>query len=278
VLGTLTEFGISLEAQTYGSRIYRQRWLGEFGVTLQADNKMGSDELHVRIPGQACEHLGLVQLLSLGTLLNLKPTRLDAAIDYCPFTPRHLLHAQELGLSRTHAQSHRWASSPEGDTFYLGSGKSDVSLRCYNSRGFTRSELQLRRGHAQEFFAGLMSRDESEFPALFLGALRSLVDFVNVDACENISRAPLLPFWRSFVGMFDKLRIAPARAVPVVEKYLTQARKYAAMFHVYASLVAREGRSLTSVLGELYTHGSGHLKPHHRLLLARGWPDASMPV
>jgi DNA relaxase NicK len=211
-----------------------------------------------------------VQILSLGTLLNLKVTRLDAAIDYCPFTPRHLLHAQELGLSRTHAQSHGWASNTDGDTFTLGSGKSDVYLRCYDRRGFTRTELQLRRGHAQEFFAGLMSRSEAEFPELFLGSLRSFVDFVNVDACKNIFRAPLLPFWRSFVGMVDKLRIAPARAVPVVEKYLTQARKYAAMFHVYASLVSREGRSLASVLTELYTHGSSHLKPHHRLLLARG--------
>jgi DNA relaxase NicK len=208
-----------------------------------------------------------VQVLSLGTLLNLKVTRLDAAIDYCPFTPRHLLHAQELGLSRTHAQSHGWASNGDGDTFTLGSRKSDVFLRCYDMRGFTRTELELKRGHAQEFMAGLMSRSEAEFPALFLGALRSFVDFVNVDACENISRAPLLPFWHSFVGRVNKLRIAPARAVPVVEKYLAQVRKYAAMFHVYASLEARSGRPLVSVLTELYTHGAQGLKTHHRLLL-----------
>ncbi len=278
VLGTLLEFGISLEPQQYGSRIYRRRWLGDFGVTLQADNKMGSDELHVRIPGQACEHLGLVQLLSLATLLNLKVTRLDAAIDHCPFTPRHLFQARDMGLIRTHAQVGGWLDNPAGDTFYLGSDKSDIMLRCYNMRGYTRSELQFRRGHAQEFLAGLMSRTDDEFPALFLGALRSFVDFVNTDASENISRAPLLPFWKSFVGMVHKVKTAPARAVAVVEKYLRQARKYAGMFHVYASLVSREGRPLTSVLNELYTHGSNHLKPHHRLLLARGWPDATAPV
>ncbi len=270
VLGTLAEFGIYVEAQEYGSRIYRRRWLGDFGVTLQADNKMGSDELHVRIPGQACEHLGLVQLLSLATLLSLKVTRLDAAIDHCPFTPRHLLQAQEMGLSRTHAQAHGWASNTEGDTFTLGSRKSDVFLRCYDRRGFTRTELELKRGHAQEFLAGLMARDVSEFPALFLGALRSFVDFVDTGVCENISRAPLLPFWRSFVGLVEKFRIAPARVQLCVEKYLRQARKYGAMFHVYGSLLAREGRSLASVLGELYTHGAEHLRPHHRLLLARG--------
>jgi hypothetical protein len=183
-----------------------------------------------------------------------------------------------MGLIRTHAREGALRDNPAGDTFYLGSDKSDIMLRCYNMRGFTRSELQLRRGHAQKFLAGLMSRTDDEFPLLFLGALRSFVDFVNTDACENISRAPLLPFWESFVGMVDKVKLAPARAVAVVEKYLRQARKYAGMFHVYASLVSREGRPLTSVLNELYTHGSNHLKPHHRLLLARGWLDASTPV
>ncbi len=270
VLGTLSEFGLSVDEQPYGTRMYRRRWSGEFGVTVQAENKMRSDEVHVRIPGEACEHLGLVQLLSLGTLLNLKVTRLDAAIDYCPFTPEHLLTAQRLGLVRTHAQGYGWHSNDEGDTFTLGSRKSDVYLRCYDRRGFTRTELELKRGHAQEFLAGLLARDVSEFPALFLGALRSHVDFVNADACENISRAPLLPFWRAFVGMFERVKLAPARAVPVVEKYLRQVRNYAAMFHVYGALLAREGFPLVSALSELWTHGSSHLKPHHHRLLSRG--------
>lgn len=269
VIGTLSEFGILLEQQERGSRNYRRRWSGEFGVTVQTDNKFGTDEVHLRIPGQACEHLGLVNLLSLVTLVDLKPTRIDGAIDYCPFTPRHLLQAREMGLTRTHAQAHAFMSNGEGDTFTLGSRSSDVFLRCYDMRGYTRTELELKRGHAREFLAALMSRDMDEFPALFLGALRSHVDFVDSGACENISRAPLLPFWRDFVGMFKKVRLAPARVQSVTEKYLRQARKYAGMFHVYASLVASPGRPLAHVLGELYSHGAEHLKPHHRLLLRR---------
>ncbi len=267
VLGTLSEFGITLEPQEYGSRLYRRRWLGSYSVTVQADNKMRSDEVHVRIPGEACEHLGLVQLLSLATLLNLKVTRLDGAIDYCPFTPEHLLTAQRLGLVRTHAQGYAWHSNDEGNTFTLGSRTSDVYLRCYDRRGFTRTELELKRGHAQNFLSEMMARDPSEFPALFLGALRSHVDFVDSGACENISRAPLLPFWRSFVGMFDRVKLAPARVLPVVDKYLRQVRKYGAMFHVYGALMAREGVSLVDALIELWTHGSSHLKTRHRLLL-----------
>jgi hypothetical protein len=269
VEGTLSEFGITLEQQERGSRTYRRRWLGDFGVTVQTDNKFGSDEVHVRIPGQACEHLGLVNLLSLATLSNLNATRVDAATDFCPFTPRHLLQATEMGLTRTHTQTHGWHSNPDGDTFTLGARSSDVFLRCYDMRGFTRTELELKRGHAREFLAALMSRSEDEFPALWLGALRSCVDFVDSGACENISRAPLLPFWREFVGMFEVFRLAPARVQPVVEKYLKQARKYAGMLHVYASLVACPGRPLAHVLGELYSHGAEHLKPHHRLLLRR---------
>ncbi len=269
VEGTLSEFGISLEENKTGSRNYRRLWSGDFGSSVETDNKFGTDESRVRIPGQACEHLGLVNLLSLATLLNLNVTRLDAATDYCPFTPRHLLQATDMGLTRTHAQTHGWDSNNDGDTFTLGSRKSDVYLRCYDMRGYTRTELELKRGHAREFLAALMSRDMDEFPALFLGAIRSCVDFVDSGACENISRAPLLPFWREFVGMFERVRLAPARVQPVVEKYLRQARKYAGMFHVYASLVASPGRPLAHVLGELYSHGAEHLKPHHRLLLRR---------
>lgn len=270
-LGTLSEFDLLLQEEPYGSRIYKRRWTGEHGVTVQTDNKMGSDEIHIRIPGQACEHLGLVNLISLSTLLNLKLTRLDAAIDGCPFTPRHLLTAQEMGLSRTHAQRHGWDSNPDGDTFYLGSRTSDVFLRCYNRRGPTRVELELKRKHAQKFWDEMFSRPLEDFPDLFLGALRSHVDFVDTGACENISRAPLLPFWRSFVGMVERVKLAPRRVQSPTEKYLRQARKYAAMFHVYGSLLARQGHSLTSVLTELYTQGSNYLKPHHRLLLERGW-------
>jgi hypothetical protein len=274
VLGTLAEFGLEVAEDKHGNRLYRRCWSGEFGVTVQTENKMGSDEVHIRVPGQACDLLGLVSVLSLGTLLNLKVTRLDAAVDYCPFTPEHLFEAHRLGFVRTHAAVWDWTGNSKGKTFYLGSDKSDIMLRCYDMRGYTRSELQLRRGHAREFLAGLMSRDVSEFPALFLGALRSFVDFVDSGACENISRAPLLPFWESFVGMFKRVKIAPIRVAPVLEKYLTQARKYGAMFHVYASLLARSGYPLAYVLGELYSHGAEHLKPHHHRLLARGWAVA----
>lgn len=276
VLATLAEFGFPVDEQKFGSRLYRRRWSGEFGVTVQAENKMRSDEVHVRIPGQACEHLGLVTLLSLGTLLNLKVTRLDAAIDYCPFTPEHLFEARRRGLIRTHAQQGGWKDSPEGNTFELGSRKSDVFLRCYDRRGYTRTELELKRGHAQEFLAGLMARDVSEFPALFLGALRAHVDFVDPGACSNISRAPLLPFWRAFVGMFERVRLAPARAVPVVEKYLRQARKYASLVYVYISLASRVGPvppHPLHVIQEFLGHGEHNLKPHHKRLL--GWGIAA---
>lgn len=272
VIATLADFGIPLEEQRYGSRIYRRRWQGMHAVTVQADNKMGSDEVHVRIPGQACEALGLVNLLSLATLLDLKTTRLDGAVDYCPFTPRHLLEAHLRGLVRTHSQTQEWDSSPTGDTFGLGSGRSDASLRCYDRRGYTRTEFQLRRGHAQEFLARLFSSHEDEHPALFLGAIRAIVDFVDATQDENISRCDLLPFWSDFVGMFQAIRLAPARALATARTYRDRARKQmAAMFYTYvASSILDLDMNWMQVVGELYQYGARQAKTRHRMLLSHG--------
>lgn len=271
VLGTVSDFGINFEQEDRGNRLYKQAWTGEHGISVQTENKMGSDEVYVRLPGEACEHLGLVKLLSLGTLLNLNVTRLDGAIDHCPYTPRELRDAHEAGLTRTHAKVSQSITSSTGETFYLGSPSSDVRLRCYDRRGFTRSELQLRRGHAQNFFDGLLARDESELPELFLGVLRNFVDFVEPSEDSNRSRWDLLPWWSAFVNDFRRVRLAPVRVVASPEKYLIQARKYGAMFHTYVSLLASHGRSEASVLSELHQHGSSLLKPRHRLLLARGF-------
>lgn len=272
VLGTLSDLGIPLEQQRYGSRIYRTRWEGLHAVTVQADNKMGSSEVHVRIPGQACEHLGLVNLLSLATLLDLKVTRLDAAVDYCPFTPRHLLEAFNRGLARTHAQKAGWDTSTTGDTFTLGSRRSDASLRCYDMRGYTRTEVELRRGHAQEFLARLFASSEVDHPALFLGAIRSVVDFVDATQDENISRCRLLPFWSDFVALFQKIRLAPARALATARTYRDRARKQmGAMFYTYvASSVLDLGMSWMQVVGELYQYGARQAKTRHRMVLSHG--------
>ncbi len=271
VLEVFSSFDLNLKEAAGGSRMYRRRWVGEHGISLQAHNKMGSDEVHVRLTGTTCEHLGLVKVLSLAVCLGLNITRLDGAIDGCPFTPEDLFMAHHIGQTRTHAQAHRFYRSTDGDTFYLGSGKSDVQLRVYNRRGFTRSELQLRRGHAQNMFDKLMATDLQDYPALFLGALRSHVDFVDRKASTNINRAPLLPFWSNFVALCQKVKLAPARVQSGASKYLQHVIKCVFMVHVYGSLMARKGIPFSDALFGLYTIGSEKLKPHHRLLLERDW-------
>jgi DNA relaxase NicK len=250
--------------------MYRRRWVGDHGVTVQAGNKMGTDEIHVRLPGEACEALGLVNVLALASLLNLRATRLDAAADYCPFTPQHLYEARKRGLVRTHAQAWDWRENHEGTTFYLGSRASGQMLRAYDRRGFTRTELEMRRGHAQALLARLFEHGVDAFPRLVLGAIRAFVEFVDTRADTNISRCPPLPWWRDFVGVFERVRIAPRRVQPTVGRYLAHARRYAALFHVYVALVTRQsGRAYLDVVNELFTHGSMRLRVHHQLLLAQ---------
>lgn len=275
VLSTLREFGLELEEQESGGGFYRSRWLGTDGVTVKADNKAGSKEVHVRIPGQACETLGLVTLLSLVTLLELKPTRVDAAIDFCPFTPRDLFRHREEGNTRTHAQSHQFFASQEGDTFTLGSRTSAPYLPCYDKRGYTRTELELKRGHAKNFLAGLFRcATDKDISELFLGALRAFVEFVGYHQSGNSSRRPLLPFWRRFIKAAQKVRLAPERVQPTVESYVAQTPKQiAAMFHTFVSLLT-QGRTRKADIAEiasfLYERGGGRLKTRHRLLIRQG--------
>ncbi len=267
VLGTFQEFGVPLKEQSYGSRIYKRRWLGPLGVTVQADNKMRSDELHVRIPGEACDSLGLENLVAVSTLLNLDATRVDAAVDGAPFKPAHLQAARRAGMIRTHAQTGRFIIGDEGDTFYLGSKNSDMQLRCYDMRGPTRVELQLRRGVAKNFLAALFASGVDDLPKLALGAIRGFVDFVDSRSNSNTTRCTLLPFWSSFIGLFPKIRLATRKSPSSVERSLQYLRKQAAMLVTYVQALHARGTDPFHALEELLKHGQANMKDRHHFLV-----------
>jgi hypothetical protein len=267
VLGTLQEFGVPLIEQPYGSRIYKRRWIGPLGITVQANNKMRSDEIHVRIPGEACDQLGLENLVAVSTLLNLDATRVDAAVDGAPFKPAHLQSARKAGMIRSHAQTGHFIIGDQGDTFYLGSKNSDMQLRCYDMRGPTRVELQMRRGVAKNFLAALFASGVDELPQLALGAIRGFVDFVDSGSDPNITRCALLPFWDSFTGLFAKIRLATRKAPLSVEKSLEYVRKQAAMLVAYLQVLHARGTEPFHALDELLKHGRANMKDRHHLLV-----------
>lgn len=183
----------------------------------------------VDFSGSAWEELGPVRVGRLHVGLGLRASRFDLAIDHCPFTPAELRDEWQAGNVRTRAKVPEkaradrqwrtcdWWSNARGDTFTMGSRQSTQYGRCYDERGWTRFELELKDGAAQravgEFFAAVALRDVVLVRERALAWVRRFVDFVDPSQEENISRAPLLDFWARFVQGVEKAHVQLEGAV-----------------------------------------------------------------
>lgn len=190
----------------YGLRVYDNPDCSEMGVHLIAD-------------GTASESIGLEAMQLIYHGLEMRPTRIDVAIDHCPFGPADLYSewlkdnvrtrckaSPVARKGREHVRVHAWMSSPSGDTIYMGSRKSTAFARCYDERGFTRLELELKGSRAAAA-AELLFETLDVFGATALGLVRDFVDFVDKDSSANRSRCDLLPYWHDFVGSVSRMRV-----------------------------------------------------------------------
>lgn len=174
----------------------------------------------VDVDGTGCEELGLRVLAELPSALELRVTRLDVAMDHCPFTPAELRDAWRSGQVRTRAKvpedaredrqwrSSAWQSRPSGDCFTMGARSSTQYARCYDERGFTRFELELKGRAAEVAAAELLGGELGAFATGALAWVRRFVDFVDAESATNVSRRSLLPFWEAFCGAVPRARVA----------------------------------------------------------------------
>lgn len=185
----------------------------------------------VEVTGSACEALGLERLAVLYFGLGLRVSRLDLAVDGCPFTPHELRDRWLRDGVRSAARfpnvaalakkgwmvkpgfegvrTHKWDESPTGATLRMGSGQSTHFARCYDARGSTRFELVLQHRRsaaaAPQVFGAV--EDAERFGSVVLGLVRDFVDFVEVAGDSNRARAPLTPFWDAFCGAVARARL-----------------------------------------------------------------------
>lgn len=220
--------------------------------------------------GDACEQIGTDGVAWLLSEPGWKQTRVDVAIDGAAFTPEQLRDAWCEGNVRTAARLPKvtkpgregwrtcgWDVKPDGDKFTMGARQSGQFVRCYDRRGPTRVEIEIKGDAAPSaaavLAACLVERDERAFALAALGLLRRFVDFVDVEADSNVSRAPLLPFWAAFVEDAEKMRLwlgerAVGDAVQMLEWALHQtAPVLAVLERVFGPAIladlAKEGRS-----------------------------------
>jgi len=273
VLGVLSEFLGEFEKSEHGTKLYEELWHGVAGAQVQYKNRLSkSEDVYVVLTGETCDYLGTLNTVAIATLLNIAMTRIDIAVDYAPFTPMHLNEAYKQNFINTRVRrggrGRRFIESDDGNTFYLGSPKSDTMLRCYDQRGFTRVEMQLRRKRAKRFFEELLMRDEQELGDLAIGVIRSHVDFVIPSGTDsNKSRWELLPFWQDFVNGIKKVRLIVPKPSPNLDKMKEHVRKQAAMLFTYTEVLRLQGSDPVRSLSELLRHGKSKIKDKHKLLI-----------
>jgi len=114
-----------------------------------------------------------------------------------------------------------------GDSYYMGSGKSDAQLRCYDKRAerlqkghdveadhWVRVELQLRRKRsdaAARLYTSVTTRAGAVMRKL-TGVLRGYVEFKQQVPDPNKSRWPVAAWWLRFLGWAEKAKLATVEA------------------------------------------------------------------
>lgn len=233
----------------------------------------------VEFTGEACEELGPVRVGRLHVGLGLRASRFDLAIDGAAFTPAELRDQWRADNVRTRAKvpqrarpdrqwrSSDWRSNAEGDTFRMGSRSSQQMARCYDSRGFTRFELELKDDTAQravgEFFAAVAMGDVVLLRDRALAWVRRFVDFVDTSEESNISRAPLQDFWARFVQGVERAHVQLEGAVvhTVERTHNWLQRQVASALAVVADSMGVEA------LLDLVKEGRGRYRASHRAMV-----------
>lgn len=271
-----------LEDLGHGGRGYRSIHIGLVGAKFYSDpvslSAFGS-HCHIELAGEACEALPVVVLLDLLSWLDCphaleqtfglvvssyKITRIDLAFDNVPFTPAMLRCALEEGrfrsLVKQSAKSLNVWLSPwqvvEGrkelgaSTVYFGSGSADRLVRCYDERGFTRFEFQVRADRAGVIVRDLLYRPVGEWLDVGRGHVR---DFVDVEAT----------WWKEFMKETARanVKVSSARVVSVAKLRRWLDKQVTPTFAAGYMLLG------DSLISEMIERGKGRLSPALRVLV-----------
>lgn len=180
----------------------------------------------VVVPGEACEALGWQRLQALSA--PFKPTRVDLAFDDFPFSPAEVKSLIRAGSVRSRAQRHtlKWYEDDSngvglGETVTFGGRASSAFLRCYNSRGFNRGELELKGPRAEAAYELLQSPLDLA-REMAISFMRAFVDFVDPLSSSNKSRQAPLSRWLFWYLKVQKAIVElPPRPVQTLERVWT---------------------------------------------------------
>ncbi len=258
----------------YGFNGYREQLVGVAGIKV--GYTPGRDDICVSIPGEACTLIGDERLFSLVKSLNGRLSRLDYAFDTTLFTVAMVDKAWRAGNINSRVNPSRGTykffqtveNGVESSTVYIGSRKSETCLRVYDRRGPTRLELELKGKRASSFWVKLSSEGLLHLPVLALGVVRSHIDFVNrVDKSKNVTRSPLLPWWKRFIGDVAKVKLSIPKPVLSIERLERHVMRQSASFMTLLEVKREQGHNPDKVLNDLLVHGFYNMGAKHRSLV-----------
>jgi hypothetical protein len=173
--------------------------------------------VRVQVPGEVCAGLGesdccaLVHRLAQAAKVNV--TRCDWAWDCVPFSPGAVRRWCNAGyLVSRHFKKDRdlwWEGSPTGSTTYLGHrDTNELQLRCYDRRGPTRLELELRGKYSRRLWSDIVEDCKPEdLERKMRGVLLSIVDFRQGGSVNHPGRGERVAGWADFMGDTRVVRI-----------------------------------------------------------------------
>lgn len=218
----------------------------------------------IEVTGEACEELGRDGLLAIWDAAEWRASRIDLAADHCPFTPAQVRDAWVAGDVDTRVKALdpegkrraapgregwrrcEWVQQPDGDLFGMGSRASGQYARVYDSRGFTRFELELKKttAHAAGPIVMEALRVGGEtFCHVVSGLIERFVRFVDRAADSTVTRCPPLEWWARFVTGVGKARLnlgaRVVRTIEEIDRWLV--RQVAPTLAVFAEVVGLKG-------------------------------------
>lgn len=249
----------------YGGNGYKAAYQSVGGLRVYTDP--GGDnmpQVHISVPGQACEYLGLEKLQIL--FCNAKNlTRVDVAFDGYEETPETLADWIERGDIRTRAKRQCCEFTRNlggaGNRLYVGAITSMWSLCAYDRRGFTRLELRMKGERAARFQRVLL-QDSKLLHFTCVGLLREFADFVDAQAETNVSRAPLKASWAVFTEGLCRVKMRLDGKPELTAERVVNWIEY----QVSATLALY--RKLGFSIDDLVKYGERRMKSRHKAILS----------
>lgn len=281
------------ETQDHGQFGYTSGFVWAGGLKLLDNEKRPEMGVCLLAGGDACEFHGFDKLSHIYQSLQMKATRVDVAVDGCSFDPAQLRDhwiADEVRTQarpmktaqpgREHLRSHNWVSSPDGDTFYMGARSSSQFARCYNSRGFTRFEMELKKERAQQVMEAL--NGGASMQSVAGSAINQFVAFVHLDDSKR-ERCTHQAWWSHFLAALDdagvRTRLEPRPEATIDRLTSWIESQVAPSLYVYETVMGKSD-SFDDVRRNLRKIGLDAAKPKHKALIhaAGGWLHQYDPV